>query len=73
MGALFLILLILAVFCLADIVYLIWTICGANGAVITEYLCYIFGFIPLPSLFVGILAHLVEVGFVFWFLGHYII
>ena len=55
MGIAFWILLVVAILCLCDVVYLIKVMCGANAPTITEYLCYIFGVIPLPSLFIGIL------------------
>ena len=71
MGIAFWILLVVAILCLGDVVYLIKVMCGANAPTITEYLCYIFGVIPLPSLFIGILVHLVEFGFLCWFVGHY--
>lgn len=71
MGTVFWILLVVAFLCLCDVAYLIKVMFGANASTITEYLCYIFGVIPLPSLFIGILVHLAEFGFLCWYVGHY--
>lgn len=73
MGILFWILLVFAVISLLDIIYLIYIMCGSNAPTITEYLCYIFGIIPLPTLFVGILVHLAEVLCFGEFIGHYLL
>lgn len=71
MGILFWILLVLAVVCLGDIVYLVYVMFGSSGPTITEYLCYFFGVIALPSLFFGVVFHLAEFGYLCWFVGHY--
>lgn len=68
----FWILLGITLVCLADIVILVYVMCGSNAPTITEALCYIFYLIPLPSLFVGVLVHLIELGYIGWFIGHYL-
>lgn len=43
-----------------DLILLIVRAAGSSGADITSALCYVFGILPLPSLFVSVLFRLAE-------------